>query len=205
MCPDGVNISTKPVNIDELRGPYRQIDPFKALLQEFNKKFGELLPKIGLSANELDAFEIKLQDTGEPVSFMKHVNLVIKSQSSKSLQALINYFQKIENDPTKLYSDRITEWQRIASVYKINKKNYNKDSRPQKIVFDPFEKGEKKTTDIAAGPIKVIPQDDNNKNRIIKETGNASSINDNDKGIKLVFKQDWLINKVLLGSLGYGK
>jgi hypothetical protein len=186
MPVDNVKISTTSVNIEALQGPYRQIDPFKARLKDFYVKFNKFLKDANLTLNEADAIEIKLQETGQPVPFMKHLNLVIKSQSSKSLEALIKYFDDIGNGWNKPYSTRVSDYHKVVSEYKTNLTKYTKDSRPPKIVLDPFEKAEPKTTNIAMGPVKVNPSESRDPAKTVKGTGNTSPADDQNN--KTVFK-----------------
>jgi len=190
-------IIPKPLNIEGLQGP---VHSFQIQLQVHNQLLQGLLKGIGITTKELNFVEIMPRSKNDTVLYPKYMSEAINLHNSKPLLEVCNYFKFIRNDKEKPYTQRVQEWQVIASENKTNARNFNKDVKPQKIIFD-LNEPDKTSTNMAMGPAKVDPQDVKNQTAIVGKTGNASTVDDKENGIKLVYSEKWLLNQ--LDKLGY--
>ena len=180
------------VNVAGLQSP---VNSFQAQLQAHNQLLQGILKAIGITPNELNFVEVVPRGKSDPVLYSKYMAEVVKAHNSKALQDTLNYLNFIKKSNEKPYIQRVQEWQIVASENKSNSKNFNKDVKPQKIVFDLNELDKQTSTNIAMGPAKIASQDTKGQPQNIKQSKNSSGVGDQATMIR--YSNDWIERTVL--------
>jgi len=125
----------------------------------------------------------------------------INLHNPKPLLDVCNYFKLIKNDKEKPYTQRVQEWQVTASENKTNKLVFNKNVKPQKILFNINELDKQATTNIGMGSAKTVLQDTKDQPRNVNQLKNSSVVGGAET--KISFDPNW-VAKILMEDLGYG-
>lgn len=174
-------------NISQLKGAYPQGAARKALSQILK----EFVAATDADLNAVDVIDL----AGNKTSIL---NFVKQVDSSNNLP-MASLLQKVCKDP-KILSENV-----LPQVQQFNSdKKWHSGAPMIRITLDlrTAQAKQKTGSNIAVGHGPVELKNINNQTGKVSETGSASSLDEKDNGIKLVYSENWLV-KVLMSELGY--
>ena len=180
---NGIDITS---HISQLKGAYPQGAARKTLAQVLK----DLVASTGA---DLKSVDVILPD-GKKMSILDFVKQVDGKNDLPSAYLLQNACKN-----SKVIAEEV-----IPKVQKFKSdQKWHSGAEPVRITLDlrAAQAKPKSASNIAIGQGPLNPQEIIDPNRNIKQTGNASTVDDKDNGIKLVYSEKWLLKQ--LDKLGY--
>ncbi|MFH1710615.1 MAG: hypothetical protein ABH860_06105 [bacterium] len=183
----GTDITSR---ISQMKDTYRQGTARKMLAQVL-KEF------VSATGADLKSVDVTLPN-GKKVSLLDFVKQVDRTNNLPMAYAL----QKVCKNP-EVVAEKVIP---LVEKLKSDQKCYSgADSIRITLDLRTTPAKQKNTTNIAIAQGPASPRDINNPNGIISKTGSASNIDEKENGSTITYDETWLIDKVLLRALGYGK